>query len=313
MVVDRRRRTIEHREVKDLPRLLHPHDLLIANDSRVIPARLRARKASGGMVELLLLPGAESSTSGALAKSAKPLRVGQVLMLDDGSTAVVRAAGSGRCVLDFAPAAAVDVAMRLGTVPLPPYIRSGKEGPGDRERYQTVYARVPGSVAAPTAGLHFTRSLLDEIENGGVRFRTLTLHVGPGTFTPIRGEPEHHVMEREQLDVTRELASEVAAARASGGRIVAIGTTTVRALESAADPRRPGQLHEARGDTELFIRPGYRFKICDAVMTNFHLPRSSLLCLVMALAGEDLLRRAYDEAVRLRYRFYSYGDAMLIV
>jgi S-adenosylmethionine:tRNA ribosyltransferase-isomerase len=313
MVVDRTRRVLDHKSVADLPAFLGTGDVVVANDSGVIPARLHARKESGGAVELLLLR-SEASRAVALARSSKPMHAGQRLRLQDGSEAVVETVHEdGRCSVDFGCRAALAVAGALGKVPLPPYIRGGEEGPGDRERYQTVYARVPGSVAAPTAGLHFTAEMLAELEARGARFRTLTLHVGPGTFTPIRDGAERHVMDAEHVRVEADLVAEVDAIRRRHGRVVAVGTTSVRALESAADPARPGHLQPFQGDTRLFIRPGHPFLVCDALLTNFHLPRSTLLCLVMAFAGTELVRYAYEEAIRLRYRFYSYGDAMLIV
>jgi S-adenosylmethionine:tRNA ribosyltransferase-isomerase len=313
MVVDRGRAEIEHRGIRDMPDLLRAGDLVIANDSKVFPGRLQAHKASGGAVEILLLSAAGTRAE-AIAKSSKPLRAGARLAFGDGIEAEVsEVRGGGRCVLDFGARTARDVVDAIGHVPLPPYIRGGQEGPGDRERYQTVYAREPGSVAAPTAGLHFTPELLARIQDRGARFRTLTLHVGPGTFVPVRGEIDAHAMESEGATVTAELAAEVGAVRGRAGRLLAVGTTTVRALETAADPQNPGLVRSFAGKTSLFIKPGHRFAVCDALLTNFHLPHSSLLCLVMAFAGEELIRYAYEEAVRRRYRFYSYGDAMLIV
>jgi S-adenosylmethionine:tRNA ribosyltransferase-isomerase len=312
MVVDRREARLHHRAFADVADLLRPGDLLVANDSQVVPARLLARKDSGGRVDLLVLPPPRGSRIEALARSSKALRAGASLALDDGSRIEVVAASGGRCLLEFGrdPMAALE---HLGRVPLPPYIRAGEEGPGDRERYQTVYAREPGSVAAPTAGLHFTPDILAALERRGVEFRTVTLHVGPGTFTPVRGAADAHVMEAERVYVTPGLAGDVERTRRRGGRLVAVGTTSVRALETAADPARPQHVRPFEGETSLFLRPGRPLRVCDALFTNFHLPHSTLLCLVMAFAGEDLVRRAYEAAVRERYRFYSYGDAMLVV
>jgi S-adenosylmethionine:tRNA ribosyltransferase-isomerase len=299
--------------VADLPDLCGPGDLLVANDSLVVPARLIARKESGGKADLLVLPRTGPSFVHALVRSAKPLRQGQRLVLDDGTELLVVDAEAGRCMLDFGANGATAVLERIGRVPLPPYIRRGEEAPGDRERYQTVYARQPGSVAAPTAGLHITHEMLERLAEQGASFRTLTLHVGPGTFAPVRRDQGRHVMEAESLAVGDGLARAVEATRVGRGRVVAVGTTTVRGLETAADPERPGCLRAFAGETDLFIRPGFQFRVCDVLLTNFHLPRSPLLCLVMAFAGEDLLRDAYEQAVHARYRFYSYGDAMLIV
>ena len=314
MVVDRTSGSVRHLAFVDIPAFLGPDDLLVANDSRVVAARLHGHKASGGSVELLLLPPVTGRRAGALSKSSKPLRAGQQITLEDGTAVVITdVEGAGRCIVNFGERTAEEVVARVGKVPLPPYIRYGKEGAGDRDTYQTVYARVPGSVAAPTAGLHFTPEVLEKVHTRGARFRTLTLHVGPGTFAPLRGKPADHVMDAEIAEIEASLVADIEETRRRGGRLTAVGTTSVRTLESAADPRTPGHVRAFRGETNLFIRPGFGFSVCDRVLTNFHLPRSTLLCLVMAFAGEQLIHYAYEEAVRERYRFYSYGDAMLIV
>lgn len=313
MVLDRRSGSIEHATFADIARFLPPRALLVANDSRVIPARLRGRKAdSGGAVEALLLGAPAGSVAPAMVRVAKPLRDGQVIEFTGGVCARVLAPPQqGRVLLDFAPLDVEDVLARAGELPLPPYIeRCAGPTDDDLERYQTVYARRAGSVAAPTAGLHFTDALLEELRDSGFEFATVTLHVGPGTFTPVRGDVETHRMEEEEYEVGEETAARIAAARAEGRPVVAVGTTTVRTMESAA--RADGSLAAGWGRSRLFIRPGHRFAVVDALVTNFHLPGSTLLALVMALAGRDLVRRAYETAVEDGYRFYSYGDAMLI-
>jgi S-adenosylmethionine:tRNA ribosyltransferase-isomerase len=303
--------SIRHAGFAEFADYLVAGDVLVANDSRVYPARLAANKRSGGRVELLIL-NLHENPAPAMTKSSKPLREGQELVLNDGTE--VRVEGpieGGRCRIRFEnepPGSAIE---RLGTVPLPPYIeRTDCESSGDRRRYQTVYADESGSVAAPTAGLHFDRAMLESLRRGGVDFETVTLHVGPGTFTPIRSSPESHRMDAEYCRVSPELVSRLERTKAEGRRTVAVGTTSVRSLETAAGS---GALRPFEGWTEMFIRPGHRFRAVDALLTNFHLPQSTLLCLVMALAGEDLIRTAYREAVEQRYRFYSFGDAMLIL
>lgn len=320
MVVDRASGRIEHRRFVDLPALLRPGDLLVANDTAVFNARLAASKPTGGAAEILLLAARANTVDGsvpAIIRSSKPVRAGQRLELADGSGVVVSCeAGGGRYEVRFEAGDPARVAARLGEVPLPPYIeRPRGASPEDAARYQTVYARSQGSVAAPTAGLHFTPELLAEVRAAGASFECVTLHVGPGTFTPLRGDVQSHRMEAEPCSVGASVARGVAAARARGARVVAVGTTTVRALESAGavTAMADGMPGPWAGRTSLFIRPGHRFLAIDALVTNFHLPASTLLCLVMAFAGEALVREAYERAVRERYRFYSYGDAMLVI
>lgn len=323
MIVDRASGDLHHVRFGDLASWLPPRALLVANDSKVIPARLHGRKAgSEGAVEALLLDaGAAAQTRArALTRSSKGVRPGQTLEFAGGITALVEGpVDQGRCVLDFAPRTVMDVLASIGELPLPPYI-DRPQGPsaGDAERYQTVYARSPGSVAAPTAGLHFTGELLERLQSRGFEFTKLTLHVGPGTFMPVRGSLDDHQMEEEQFEIGEEAAEMIRRARRDGRPVVAVGTTTVRALEGALQSAagtsgaEASRLDAGRGRTSLFIRPGYRFGLVDALITNFHLPGSTLLALVMALAGEQLLRDAYAAAVEQRYRFYSFGDAMLI-
>jgi len=313
MVVDRIRDGVAHARFADIAALLPAGALVVANDSKVFPARLRGRKrGSGGAVEALLLGVGPGTVAEAMVRVAKPLHEDQVVEFGGGVAARIASMPvRGRALLDFAPLAVGEAVRRSGELPLPPYIERN-DGPTeeDRKRYQTVYADREGSVAAPTAGLHFTTDLLAELAAGGFEFATLTLHVGPGTFTPVRSDLASHRMEAETFEIGDALAARIAAARAEGRPVVAIGTTTVRALESAA--RVGGRVAAGRGESSLFIRPGHRFEVVDALVTNFHLPGSTLLALVMALAGRERIRSAYETAVGEGYRFYSYGDAMLI-
>ena len=300
-----------HRVFSELPELLGAGDLLVANDTRVMAARLRARRATGGRVELLLLepgPGAVR----ALARPARKLSPGDRLSLDGGGTAqVIDLLGEGvvRVSLDRPPA---EVMAEQGEMPLPPYLERPADA-ADAERYQTVYAGPLGAAAAPTAGLHFTEALLADLAARGVTFATVTLHVGLGTFRPLREEDvARGRLHAESFAVPRETALAIEAARAGGGRVVAVGTTTARALEAATPPGAVLPVSGA-GTTDLFIAPPYRFRSLDGLITNFHLPRSSLLMLVAALVGRERLLGAYEEAVAEGYRFYSYGDAMVIL
>jgi len=310
LAVRRDPRGLGHHMVADLPALLRPGDLLVLNDARVVPARVRGRRPSGGRLELLLLGATERGEWEALVRGSP--RVGERVHLTDGGGEWTASLNDGRWRLRLELAEPVYAWLdRVGELPLPPYIRR-PEGPtaADRERYQTTFARVPGAVAAPTAGLHFTPALLATLVDAGIDHVTLTLHVGPGTFLPIRGgDLATYAMEPERFELSAATVDRIARVRDAGGRVVAVGTTTVRALESVATS---GSLRAGAGDATLFIRPGHRFRVVDALLTNFHLPRTPLLALVAALAGTELLRDAYAEAVRERYRFYSYGDAMLI-
>lgn len=307
-----------HLGFAELPGLLSPGDLLVLNDSRVIPARLLGRKASGGRMEVLLVeplpgtpPGAPARWS-AMAQASKPIRVGTVVDFTGLGAEVTGVAGEGFYELRFdrdetALAAALET---VGRVPLPPYIRR-EPGSADRDRYQTVVAREPGSVAAPTAGLHFTPELLARLTARGVERATVTLHVGPGTFLPVRAARlEEHRMHAERYEVPEATSLAFDAARRRGGRVIAVGTTAVRTLESAYSG---SGLRTGPGRTDIFIRPGYAFRAIDGLLTNFHLPRSTLLALVCAFGGTDRVLHAYREAVVARYRFFSYGDAMAIV
>jgi len=298
----------EDRRFSDLPGLLKAGDLLVLNDTRVIRARLRGRKPTGGQVEMLLERITGSRTATAQIRASRSPGDGTELSLANGTSARVLGRQGPLFRLEFD----ADIEPLLethGEVPLPPYIRRSAARE-DRARYQTVYARDDGSVAAPTAGLHFDSELLQALQNRGVETAFLTLHVGIGTFAPVRTQRiEDHQLHSEWCRITSALCERIRQTRQRGGRIVAVGTTTVRALESAA---RGGEPKAFEGDTSLFIRPGYRFHVVDALITNFHLPESSLLMLVCAFAGRDRMLAAYRHAVAQRYRFFSYGDAMLI-
>lgn len=317
MVVDRRRETITHRIFRDLPELLSPADVLVLNDTRVIPARLRARKPSGGAVELLLLRRSESDAGmpggelwETLVRPGRRLRNGARLQVADGVTCeVVGTRAGGVRLMRFSTARPLlHVAREVGEMPLPPYIHEPLHRPDD---YQTVYARAEGAVAAPTAGLHFTPGLLARIRDAGTRIATITMHIGLGTFRPVTMEQiEDHVMDEEWGEISPQAAETIASARGSG-RVVVVGTSAVRALETAG--REDGSVGSGTGWSRLFIYPGHRFNVTDALVTNFHLPKTTLLMLVSAFAGRELVLRAYREAVEQGYRFYSFGDAMLIL
>jgi S-adenosylmethionine:tRNA ribosyltransferase-isomerase len=300
-----------HRRIADLPALLRPGDLLVVNDTRVIPARLFARRRPGGArLELLLAERLTPTVWECLARPGRKARPGTELDFEDGLAArVVERLDDGRHRVEFTEPVEPHLE-RLGHVPLPPYIDRPDED-ADRDRYQTVYAREPGAIAAPTAGLHFSAGLLERLAARGVERAAVTLHVGIGTFKPITAPLVHeHVMERERWRVPAATARAVAAARAEGRRVIAVGTTVVRTLESAARAGG-GEPIAGEGSTDLFITPGYSFRAVDALLTNFHLPRSTLLLLVAALAGRERVLDAYREAIATGYRFYSYGDAML--
>ena len=311
LVLDVAAQAHRDRMFRELPQFLRPGDLLVFNDTRVLPARLYGRKESGGAVEILVerVTGAHEATV-QLGVSKKPKPGGRI-ELADGSHAVVLGRDESFFRLRFeAPEPLEKLLLKLGEMPLPPYIERHADA-GDMERYQTVFAREPGAVAAPTAGLHFDETVLDRLRERGVEFGYVTLHVGAGTFQPVRVDDikDHH-MHREWLNVGAHLVGQIRRARAHGGRVIAVGTTVVRALESAS---RDGELHPFAGETRIFIFPGYRFTSIDGLVTNFHLPQSTLLMLVSALAGRDFVLDAYRHAVAQRYRFFSYGDAMLIL
>lgn len=317
LVLDRARGAWEDRRFADLPGLLRAGDCLVVNESRVIPARLLgAREDDGRPVELLLVREIGPARWEALARPGRRCRRGARIALGGGTaSATVTAEGERglRVITLEAPGDARELLARHGLPPLPPYIaRHRAPTPEDHERYQTVYARADGSVAAPTAGLHFTTALLDAVRARGVEVHALTLHVGPGTFRPVTSASvEGHRMDGEAVEIPAATAAAVNAARAAGRRVIAVGTTTTRALEWAA--AGTGQVVAGAGCADLFIHPPYAFRAVDALVTNFHLPRSTLLMLVAALTGRELMLAAYRHAVSAGYRFYSYGDAMLVV
>ncbi|MDH5634119.1 MAG: tRNA preQ1(34) S-adenosylmethionine ribosyltransferase-isomerase QueA [Gammaproteobacteria bacterium] len=302
--------SLQDRQFADLPSLLRPDDLLVFNNTRVIPARLTGQKETGGQVEVMVERVLDDHRVLAQTRASKSPRAGVRLCLEGEAWATVLGRDGDMFEIRFdSDEPALDLLERLGHMPLPPYIARGDDD-ADRERYQTVFARERGAVAAPTAGLHFDQALLDAVADMGVRRTELTLHVGAGTFQPMRAESlEDHVMHSEIIDVSAEVCAAVAATRQRGGRVIAVGTTVVRALESAA---ASGALAPYRGETRIFIYPGYRFRVVDAMITNFHLPESTLLMLVSAFAGYEQTLAAYRHAVDQRYRFFSYGDAMFI-
>ena len=305
LCLDRASGVIEHRHFSDLPDRLRPGDLLVANDSRVIPARLFAHKTTGGAVELLLLRRIDAQTWQALLRGHN-LRVGtRLIVRAELSAEIIEQSPTGERVLRFSQPID-DQLDALGVMPLPPYIHEPLRDPA---RYQTIYARAPGSAAAPTAGLHFTPRLFDQLRERGIEVAYVTLHIGLDTFKPVETDDlEQHHIHTEFVQLTAETAARVRAAKAAGRRVIAVGTTSVRALETAARH----ELAAFTGDTALYIYPGFQFRVIDGLLTNFHLPRSSLLMLVAALAGKADIDRAYTEAILHKYRFFSFGDAMLI-
>jgi len=322
MVVDRCRHSLTDCRFADLPGLLRQGDLIVVNNTRVAPARLFGRKESGGRVEILILDGNGSSAPGpvnrwCLARSSKRLREGSRLFFENGFTGILEALGSeGLVRIRFSgPQNFDDLLEKKGIMPLPPYIKRADHDSRselDRERYQTVYSKIRGAVAAPTAGLHFTLSLVERLRAAGVIMAELTLHVGHGTFRPVRTKDiRQHRLGEEAYIVGEETAEAVNRAKRENRRVIAVGTTVVRVLETVADER--GEVTPGRGRTDLLITPGFSFKVIDGLITNFHLPKSSLLFLVCSFAGRALVKKAYDRAVQKCYRFFSYGDAMLIL
>jgi S-adenosylmethionine:tRNA ribosyltransferase-isomerase len=311
LIVDAPHHSLADRAFIDLPSLLRAGDLLVFNDTRVLPARLFGRKPSGGAVEIMLERITGSHTAVAMLGVSKKPREGSLIELDDGTPVRVLGREGQFFELRFECTEPLEkLLLRVGHMPLPPYI-ARPDDPRDSERYQTVYARRPGAVAAPTAGLHFDAALLDTLRARGVDFDYITLHVGAGTFQPVRAEKiEDHEMHREWLNVGAELVEKIHRTRARGGRVIAVGTTVVRALEAARGER--GEVEPFAGETRIFIFPGYRIASVDGLITTFHLPESTLLMLVSAFAGREFVLSAYRHAVEQRYRFYSYGDAMLV-
>ena len=325
LLVDRKRGAIDHYHIRDLPRLLGPGDRLVLNDTKVIPAQLRGtRIGTGGRWQGLFLGRTDDGDWRLVCKTRGKLKpLDKIQLVDrDGKRSVIlwliEKLTDGRWrARPESTSDAFDLLDQLGRVPLPPYIRGGNMVDADIEDYQTVYARNPGAVAAPTAGLHFTKELLRAIEQQGVSFSSVTLHVGLGTFRPIAADdPGEHPMHREWAQLTDRSADELNATRDAGGRNIAVGTTVTRVLETVAgraSAEESAKLLGWQGETELFIRPPYEFRAVDALLTNFHFPRTTLLLLVQAFGGTQLVREAYESAVKEEYRFYSYGDAMLIV
>lgn len=309
LVLDGAEETLQDRLFTDLPGLLRPGDLLVFNDTRVIPARLYGRKESGGQVEVLVERITAEREVLAHVRASKSPKPGSWLTLEEQVEVEVSGRDGALFMLRF-PGPVLEILKRVGHMPLPPYI--GREAvESDAERYQTVYARKEGAVAAPTAGLHFDEAMLAHLELMGIESAYVTLHVGAGTFQPVRTEDiREHVMHSEYIEVPEAVVEAVAHTRARGGRVVAVGTTVVRSLESAA---RGGELRAFQGETDIFIYPGYSFRVVDAMITNFHLPESTLLMLVSAFAGYEQVMRAYRHAVAEKYRFFSYGDAMFVL
>jgi S-adenosylmethionine:tRNA ribosyltransferase-isomerase len=298
---------LRDRQFGELPVLLRAGDLLVFNDSRVIPARLFGQKLSGGRVELLIERIESETRALAHLRASKPPKPGSTLLINEVKV-VVTGRAEGLYALEFAQPV-LPLLEQSGEIPLPPYLERAAE-PADRERYQTVYARDPGAVAAPTAGLHFDAAMLEETRAMGVQHAWLTLHVGAGTFQSLRADNvAENRLHSERLMLGQEVCDAVTACKAAGGRVIAVGTTSVRALETAA---ASGELRPFQGETDLFILPGFRFNCVDAMLTNFHLPQSSLLMLVAAFAGTARVLQAYRHAVQQRYRFFSYGDVMLL-
>ncbi len=314
MVLDRCRGTIEHRGFRDISDYLHPGDLLVSNDTRVLPARLIGKKVTGGKCEVLLIPSwnGKQGKWGALIRGSGKIKRRTRIHFGDGLDGEVEAEKGGRGKIFFSGQREVlDILQKIGHVPLPPYIRRMDE-PLDRDRYQTIFAKRDGSIAAPTAGLHFSSSVVQSLRDHGVSITSITLHIGIGTFTPVKTKQiEDHTMEAEWVELGETTAKEIENTKRTGGKVIAVGTTVTRALESFSD--RNGGVRSGNGMTSLFIHPPYSFRVIDALVTNFHLPKSTLMMLVSAFTGKDFLMKAYGEAIEKKYRFYSYGDAMLIL
>jgi len=314
MHLSRSSQTVGHHQFVDLPAMLREGDLLVRNETRVLPARLLGNKQSGGQVEVLLLRQLDSEQNiwRCMTRSSRPLKVGAIVDFPaEIKGEVIEIVEDGQRLVGFSsPGSFLEALEQVGHMPLPPYIRRDDQ-PLDRERYQTVYANNPGAVAAPTAGLHFTEVTFAALAERNIDICGVTLHVGPGTFLPVRTDDlQEHQMHSEAYDIPLAAAERINNARVAGRRIIALGTTVARTLEHAVDDN--GLLHAGQGETQLFIKPGHQFRIVDALLTNFHLPKSTLLVLVSAFAGRDFVLRAYREAVDKGYRFFSYGDCMLV-
>ena len=311
MVLDRENKTIEHKIFKDILDYLKPGDCLVRNNTKVIPARIYGKKETGANVELLLLNNIEGDIWEAIVRPGNKLHVGTKVTFGEGllNAEILEVMEGGTRKVKFTYNGIFnEILDQIGLMPLPPYIHEELK---EKDRYQTVYAKYQGSAAAPTAGLHFTEELLEKIKEKGVEIANVTLHVGIGTFRPVKVDKiEEHHMHSEHYYIKKEDAEKINNAKKNGGRIISVGTTSCRVLESIADEN--GFVKETEGDTSIFIYPGYKFKCIDALITNFHLPESTLLMLVSALAGKDYIMKAYKEAVEQKYRFFSFGDAMFI-
>lgn len=314
MILHRWTDVIEHQAFQDIFAYLNPGDLLVMNNTRVLPARLIGKKETGGRIEMLLIPSWNGMKGEweALMKSSGKLKRGARIQFEQGLGVEVEEVKDGKGKVRFSyQGEVVDILKKIGHIPLPPYIRR-KDEPLDRDRYQTIFAERDGSIAAPTAGLHFTPSLLQSLKDKRVHTTTITLHIGIGTFAPVKvRDIEDHKMEAEWIEISEKTAREIEETKTRGGKIIAVGTTTTRALESFSNGN--GGVRPGKGMTSLFIYPPYRFRVIDGLVTNFHLPKSTLIMLVSAFAGKELLMKAYQEAIDRKYRFYSYGDAMLII
>ncbi len=313
LVVDKNAGALEHRHFSDISNYIKPGDCLVLNNTRVIPARLLGhRETSGGAAELLLLRQMEDDVWETLVRPGKKCRLGDRIVFGDGQLVaeIIKVKDDGNRLVKFHYEGIFnEILLSLGEMPLPPYI---KEKLQDPERYQTVYSKVEGSAAAPTAGLHFTKELLASLQEKGVNIAYVTLHVGLGTFRPVKAETiEEHTMHSEVYHVDEETAALINNTKKNGGRIICVGTTATRVVETLSDDE--GIMHAGTGETSIFIYPGYKFKQTDVLITNFHLPKSTLVMLVSALAGRELILKAYEEAVQKEYRFFSFGDAMIIL
>ena len=313
MVLNRKEQTIEHRIFKDIIDYLKPGDVLVRNNTKVIPARLYGRKETGAKVEFLLLNNIEGDIWESIVKPGNKLHVGAKVIFGDGilQAKILEVMPGGTRKVEFKYDGIFnEILDKIGLMPLPPYIHESLK---EKDRYQTVYAKYDGSAAAPTAGLHFTPELLEKIQEKGVEIANVTLHVGIGTFRPVKEDTvEAHKMHSEHFYIKQEDVDKINKAKKEGRRVIAVGTTSCRVLESIAD-EKTGIVKQIEDDTEIFIYPGYKFKCIDGLITNFHLPQSTLLMLVSALAGKDYIMKAYKEAVKERYRFFSFGDAMFII
>ncbi len=314
MVLHRGQGTIEHQQFPNILTYLHAGDLLVLNNSRVLPARLIGKKETGGRCELLLLPSWNGRQGNweVLVRGSGKIRGRTRIQFNDEIEGELEVGKDGKGKIAFSGQTQIaDILHKIGHIPLPPYIKREDESL-DRDRYQTIFAERDGSIAAPTAGLHFTRPFFQCLRDQGVKIVMITLHIGIGTFAPVRTKQvEDHTMEAEWIEISEETAREIEGAKKRGAKVIAVGTTTTRALESFSDEE--GKVNSGRGMTSLFIRPPFRFRVVDALVTNLHLPKSTLIMLVSAFAGKDFIRKAYREAIEKRYRFYSYGDAMLIL